>query len=158
MAPCLTRKVPPPPMDIATFFSNYGLILLLIVLLVFMFWSSRRRNQKQKAEQEQRARQTVPGAQVLLQGGLYGTIVSYDPDNLDQPAIVELAPGVDIKVHSQAIMRVVTPSEEFVAGDDYLDAEANSASGATGEISSVDDAPASNPVDPDAESGSKPQA
>ena len=158
MAPCLTRKVPPPPMDIATFFSNYGLILLLIVLLVFMFWSSRRRNQKQKAEQEQRARQTVPGAEVLLQGGLYGTIVSYDPDNLDQPAIVELAPGVDIKVHSQAIMRVVTPSEEFVAGDDYLDAEANSASGATGEISSVDDAPASNPVDPDAESGSKPQA
>ena len=145
-------------MDIATFFSNYGLILLLIVLLVFMFWSSRRRNQKQKAEQEQRARQTVPGAEVLLQGGLYGTIVSYDPDNLDQPAIVELAPGVDIKVHSQAIMRVVTPSEEFVAGDDYLDAEANSASSAAGEVSSIDDAPASNPVDPDAEPGSKPQA
>ena len=111
MAPCLTRKVPPPPMDIATFFSNYGLILLLIVLMVFMFWSSRRRNQKQKVEQEAKARQTVPGAEVLLQGGLYGTIVSYDPDNLDQPAIVELAPGVDIKVHSQAIMRVVTPSE-----------------------------------------------
>ena len=147
-------------MDIATFFSNYGLILLLIVLLVFMFWSSRRRNQKQKLEQEQRARQTVPGAEVLLQGGLYGTIVSYDPDNLDQPAIVELAPGVDIKVHSQAIMRVVTPSEDFVAGDDYLDAEANSDSSVNGEISSVDDAPANpvNPVDPDAESGSKPQA
>jgi len=145
-------------MDIATFFSNYGLILLLIVLLVFMFWSSRRRNQKQKAEQEQRARQTVPGAEVLLQGGLYGTIVSYDPDNLDQPAIVELAPGVDIKVHSQAIMRVVTPSEEFVPGDDYLDAEAAAGSGATDEISSAGDAPAINPVDPDAESGSKPQA
>ena len=158
MAPCLTRKVPPPPMDIATFFSNYGLILLLIVLLVFMFWSSRRRNQKQKAEQEQRARQTVPGAEVLLQGGLYGTIVSYDPDNLDQPAIVELAPGVDIKVHSQAIMRVVTPSESFVAGDDYLDAEANGDAPAAGEITSVDDAPAIKPVDPDAESGSKPQA
>ena len=149
-------------MDIANFFSQYGLILLLIVLLVFMFWSSRRRNQKQKLEQEQRARQTVPGAEVLLQGGLYGTIVSYDPDNLDQPAIVELAPGVDIKVHSQAIMRVVTPSESFVAGDDYLDAEANSDvhtdDVANGEISSVDDAPTTNPVDPDAESGSKPQA
>jgi preprotein translocase subunit YajC len=54
----------------------------------------------------------VPGAEVLLQGGLYGTIVSYDPDNLDQPAIVELAPGVEIKVHSGAILRVVTPTED----------------------------------------------
>ena len=76
------------------FLSNYGLIILLVVLLGFMFWSSRRRMQKQKLEQEAKARQTVPGAEVLLQGGLYGTIVSYDPDNLDQPALVELAPGV----------------------------------------------------------------
>ena len=145
-------------MDFTKLISDYGLIILLVVLLVFMFWSSRRRQAKQKAEQEVKARQTVPGAEVLLQGGLFGTIVEYDPTDLDKPAIVEIAPGVDIKVHSQAIMRVVTPSESFVAGDDYLDAEANSASGATGEISSVDDAPASNPVDPDAESGSKPQA
>src|SRR5918995_4274612 len=92
------------------FFTNYGLIILLVVLLVFMFWSSRRRMAKQKLEQAERARQTVPGAEVLMQGGLYGTIVSYDPENLDQPAIVEIAPGVDIKVHSQAILRIVTPT------------------------------------------------
>jgi len=94
------------------FIQQYGLIILLAVLLVFMFWSSRRRQQRQKAEQEAKAKQTLPGAEVMLQGGLYGTIVSYDPDNLDQPAIVEIAPGVDIKVHSQAILRVVTPTEE----------------------------------------------
>ena len=86
-------------------------IVLLVVLLVFMFWNSRRRMQKQKAEQEEKARQTVPGAEVLLQGGLYGTIVAYDPENLDQPALVEIAPGVEIKVHSQAILRVVDPAE-----------------------------------------------
>jgi len=124
-------------MDFATFFQQYGLILLLAVLLVFMFWSSRRRMQKQKLEQEERARQTVPGAEVLLQGGLYGTIVSYDAENLDQPAIVELAPGVEIKVHSQAILRVVSPSAGDVAGDAY---------GAT------DDG------ETDADSGAKPQA
>jgi len=128
-------------MDIATFFSQYGLILLLIVLMVFMFWSSRRRNQKQKVEQEAKARQTVPGAEVLLQGGLYGTIVSYDPDNLDQPAIVELAPGVEIKVHSQAILRVVSPTESDISS-----------------ISDDHDAATHEPADPDAESGSKPQA
>ena len=77
----------------AEFFANYGLFILLAVLLVFMFWNSRKRMQKQKLEQEAKARQTVPGAEVLQQGGLYGTIVAYDPENLDQPAEVEIAPG-----------------------------------------------------------------
>lgn len=106
------------------FLQQYGLLILLALLLVFMFWSSRRRTQKMKAEQEQKARQTVTGAEVLLQGGLYGTIVSYDPENLDQPAVVEIAPGVQIKVHSQAILRVVTPSgivteEEFLVAEEH---------------------------------------
>lgn len=105
-------------MNFALFFEQYGLIILLGLLLVFMFWSSRRRMQRQKAEQETKARQTVPGAEVLLQGGLYGTVVSYDPDNLDQPAIVEIAPGVEIKVHSQAILRIVAPTEEAPVDDE----------------------------------------
>ena len=150
-------------MDFATFLSNYGLIILLVVLLVFMFWSSRRRMQKQKAEQEEKARQTVPGSEVLLQGGLYGTIVSYDPDNLDQPAIVELAPGVEIKVHSQAILRIVTPGADSVTEDEYLAAEeshAEYAEGvANGDITSIsDDQSASkDKSDPDTESGTKSQ-
>ena len=152
-------------MDFASFLSNYGLIILLVVLLVFMFWSSRRRMQKQKAEQEQKARQTVPGSEVLLQGGLYGTIVSYDPDNLDQPAIVELAPGVQIKVHSQAILRVVTPEVGVVTEDEYLAAEeshAEYAEGvANGDITSISDdqssAAGKEKTDPDAETGTKSQ-
>ncbi len=106
------------------FLQQYGLLILLAALLVFMFWSSRRRTQKMKAEQEKKARETVPGAEVLLQGGLYGTIVSYDPDNLDQPALVEIAPGVQIKVHSQAILRIVEPTgvvteEEFLTAEEH---------------------------------------
>jgi preprotein translocase subunit YajC len=100
------------------FLSNYGLIILLVVLLGFMFWSSRRRMAKQKLEQEEKARQTVPGAEVLLQGGLYGRIISFDPENLDQPALVEIAPGVEIKVHSQAILRVVDPVQGEISDDD----------------------------------------
>lgn len=109
------------------FFSQYGLLILLLALLVFMFWSSRRRMQKQKQQQEEKARQTLPGAEVLLQGGLYGTIVEYDGENLDQPAIVEIAPGVDIKVHSQAILRIVSPAEGFVTEDEFIEAEADEA-------------------------------
>ncbi|MDT0181341.1 preprotein translocase subunit YajC [Microbacterium sp. ARD31] len=129
-------------MSFAEFFANYGLILLLVVLLVFMFWSSRRRMQKQKLEQEERARQTVPGAEVLLQGGLYGTIVSYDPENLDQPAIVEIAPGVDIKVHSQAILRIVSGTDADTVAEPL----------AADEIA-ADDA---GPIEPDTDADRKP--
>ena len=151
-------------MNFTEFITNYGLIIVLVLLLVFMFWSSRRRMQKQKAEQESRARQTVPGAEVLLQGGLYGTIVSYDPDNLDQPAIVELAPCVEIKVHSQAILRIVNPTTHEVTEDEFLEAEeshAEYAAGvADGDITSIsDDARFKKDADAsDSDSDSKPKA
>lgn len=141
-------------MDFSTFFQQYGLILLLVALLIFMFWSSRRRMAKQKVEQEAKARQTVPGAEVLLQGGLYGTIVAYDPENLDQPAIVELAPGVEIKVHSQAILRVVQPAEGAEAPEiESIDLDAEASAPA---VETLDETAArlaeepSNDTDPDA--------
>ncbi len=80
-------------MNFATFFSQYGLFFVLAILLVFMVLSTRRRNKRMKEEQEKKAQETVPGAKVLLQGGIYGTIVEFDPENLDRPAKVEVAPG-----------------------------------------------------------------
>jgi preprotein translocase subunit YajC len=151
-------------MDFANFFANYGLIILLVILLVFMFYSSRRRMQKAKAEQEQKSRQTIPGAEVLLQGGLYGTIVAYDGENLDQPAIVAIAPGVEIKVHSQAILRVVDPAEGVVTEDELIEAETSEAEYiagvADGDITSIsDDHKYSTHVDDaDADKKNKPEA
>ncbi|MDF2992185.1 MAG: preprotein translocase subunit YajC [Microbacterium sp.] len=130
-------------MDFASFFANYGLIILLIGLLIFMFWSSRRRMQKQKLELEEKARQTVPGAEVLLQGGLYGTIVEYDGEDLDKPAHVEIAPGVVIKVHSQAVLRIVDPTSGTVTEDEFIEAEETEAEYvagvADGDITSISD-------------------
>lgn len=97
-------------MDFATFFAQYGLFLILAVLLVFMILNTRKRTAKMKLEQEQKQRDTVPGARVLLQGGLYGTIVEFDSEDLDKPARVEIAPGTVIDVHSQAILRIVDTS------------------------------------------------
>lgn len=90
---------------------------LLAVLLIFMFFNTRKRQRQMKAEQEEKATKTVPGAKVLLQGGLYGTIVAYDAEDLDTPALVEIAPGTIIEVHSQAILRIVEPKEEIVEVD-----------------------------------------
>ncbi|WEK14345.1 MAG: preprotein translocase subunit YajC [Candidatus Microbacterium phytovorans] len=112
-----------PQMDpVSSFFAQYGMLLLLLALIVFMFWSSRRRSARMKAEQESKQRAMVPGVKVLLQGGLYGTLVSFDADDLSRPAIIALAPGVEIEVHSQAIIRVVE-DDEPVTEDEYVEAE-----------------------------------
>ena len=91
--------------------SSLILLVLAGALLVFMIFNSRKRMKKMKEEQEAKQSQTVPGAEVLLQSGIYGTIVSYNPEDLDAPAEVEIAPGVVIKAHSQAILRIVEPVE-----------------------------------------------
>lgn len=109
----------------ALFFSQYGLLILLLLVLVFMFWSSRRRMQRMKTEQETKAKAMLPGAKVLLQGGLYGTLVEFDADDLSKAARVEIAPGVDIEVHSQAILRVV--EDEVLTEDDFIEAEEENA-------------------------------
>lgn len=99
---------------------------VLGVLIVFMFINSRKRQKQQKAEQEEKATKTVPGAKVLLQGGLYGTIVAYDHENLDEPALVQIAPGTIIEVHSQAILRVVDPTDDVAdETDDASDVAAS---------------------------------
>ncbi|GAA3021422.1 preprotein translocase subunit YajC [Microbacterium dextranolyticum] len=119
-------------------------ILLLVAmagLLVFMFWSSRRRAAKMKSEQEAKARAMVPGVKVLLQGGLYGVLVEYDGEDLSKSARVALAPGVEVEVHSQAILRVVDEEEGTVTEDEFIEAEADQAEYvadvADGEITSV---------------------
>lgn len=105
------------------FFAQYGLLLVLLALIIFMFWSSRRRAQRMKTEQEAKQRAMVPGVKVLLQGGLYGTLVEFDGEDLSKPAFVELAPGVQIEVHSQAILRVVEPEEPTLTEDDFIESD-----------------------------------
>jgi len=94
---------------------------LLAVMLVFMFVNTRKRQRQMKAEQEEKATKTVPGAKVLLQGGLYGTVVEYDPQDLDKPARIELAPGAVVEVHSQAILRIVEPKDAVVEDETPLE-------------------------------------
>lgn len=140
------------------------LLVAMAALLVFMFWSSRRRSQKAKAEQEAKARAMVPGVKVLLQGGLYGTLVEFDGEDLSKPAHVELAPGMVVEVHSQAVLRVVD-EDEAVTEDEYLESEAEQADYAAGvahgEISSISDDQTrhhAEATDADAGTGEKPSA
>jgi len=137
---------------------DWILLVAMAALLIFMFWSSRRRAARMKAEQEAKSRAMLPGVKVLLQGGLYGTLVEYDGEDLSKSARVELAPGMEVEVHSQAILRVV--EDETVTEDEFIEAESDQAEYdsdvAEGAITSVSDDQAAAKADP--EPGDKPQA
>ncbi|MBN9214257.1 MAG: preprotein translocase subunit YajC [Microbacterium sp. SCN 70-200] len=140
---------------------DWILLVAMAALLIFMFWSSRRRAARMKAEQEAKSRAMIPGVKVLLQGGLYGTLVEYDGEDLSKSARVALAPGFEVEVHSQAILRVV--EEETLTEDDFIEAEADQAEYAAdvadGEITSLsDDQAADRAAASDAEPGDKPQS
>lgn len=81
-------------------------ILLLVVagaLLVFMFVSSNRRRKKMQEEEQKRQAQLLPGTPVMTRAGIYGTLVSFDADDLTKRAVVAIAPGVEIEVHAQTV-------------------------------------------------------
>lgn len=88
------------------------MVLLLVVLVVFMFRNKKKRD-RQQAELQSKL---VPGVEVMLSFGVYGTVVSIDDEN--NVAEVEVAPGTVLKVHRQTLGRVVDPVVDEPAADD----------------------------------------
>lgn len=78
---------------------NPSLILMvaLFAVLIFMMFRGRK---KQAAQQEKLKNNTVPGAKVMTNSGIYGTVVGVDAEDRVQ---VEVAPGVVLNLHRQAI-------------------------------------------------------
>jgi preprotein translocase subunit YajC len=89
-----------------------GLVLLLGVMVIFMFRNSRKR----KRDAEELQNKFVPGAEVMTQHGIYGTLISVDDEKNE--AIIETTPGTRLRVHRQVISRVVDP---VVAEEDVID-------------------------------------
>lgn len=79
------------------------IVVVFVVLMYFMFRSQRRR--QQNAQSVQRA--VVNGSRIRTVHGIYGTVVDGD----DRNVIVEVAPGVNIKMLRQAIGQVVPDDE-----------------------------------------------
>ena len=80
-----------------------GLFALIAVMIFFMFRNSRKRRQ----EAEELALKMVPGAEIMTQHGIYGTLVSLDEEKNE--AIIETTPGTQLRVHRQTLARVVEP-------------------------------------------------
>ena len=82
-----------------------GMLVILAVLVFFMFRNSRKR----KAQQEELQAKIVPGAEVMTNFGLFGTLKSID--ELSNVAELEVSPGNVVRVHRQTLAKVVTPEE-----------------------------------------------
>jgi len=80
---------------------EFFLIIIVVAFAAFMFYNSRKR----KKQQAELADKMVPGAQVMLSFGLYGTLLSVDDEKVT--ADVEIAPGTVVTVHRQTLSRVV---------------------------------------------------
>jgi len=97
------------------------LLILLFGLLVVMIFFTWRNSRKRKAEAEQMQNKLVPGAEIMTQHGIFGTLISVDDEKNE--AIVETTPGTQLRVHRQTIARVVDPVELEHADDDIVDDE-----------------------------------
>lgn len=84
-----------------------GMLLILAVLVFFMF----RNSKKRKAQQAELQDKMMPGAEVMTNFGVFGTLLQIDEEKNE--ALVEVSPGVTLRVHRQALARVV--EDETVA-------------------------------------------
>ena len=82
-----------------------GMLVILAVLIFFMFRNSRKR----KAQQEQLQAKIVPGAEVMTNFGLFGTLKSID--EVSNVAELEVSPGNIVRVHRQTLAKVVTSED-----------------------------------------------
>jgi len=97
-----------------------GMLAILAVLIFFMF----RNGQKRKRDQEALQSKVAPGAEVMTNFGLFGTILTIDED--DNKVALEVAPGTVLTVHRQTIARVVDDAAVPAAGDDVIVDESTS--------------------------------
>ena len=101
------------------------IIAVFAVMMIFLFRSQRRRQQRSMDTQ----RQVMDGSKIRTTFGLFGTVMSGD----DRNVMVEIAPGVEVKLLRQAIAAVVPDEEPASTYDTMPDTTADEKSGSQDE-------------------------
>jgi preprotein translocase subunit YajC len=91
------------------------LIVMVAVLALFIFMQVRS-SKKRRAEQEQLQTKMVPGAQIMTQFGLFGTLLSVNEESNE--ALIETTPGTVVRVHRQTLLKVVEDETPQSPADD----------------------------------------
>lgn len=96
------------------------LLILMVGLLAVMIFFTWRNGKKRKAEMEEMQTKLVPGAEVMTQHGIFGTLLTIDDET--NFALIESTPGTVLRVHRQTIARVV--EDEIPAESAEIETEA----------------------------------
>ena len=84
------------------------LLFVMLGLFVFMMFRRNKKTQQQQAEMQSKF---APGVDVMTSFGLFGRIVSID--EAENKVVLELSPGNEATVHSQAVTKFIDhPAEE----------------------------------------------
>jgi preprotein translocase subunit YajC len=100
-------------------------ILIIVVLFGVLYVTMIRPQRNRRLQAQQMQNTVVPGSQIRTTAGIYGTVVSVE----DQDIVVEVAPGVNIRMLRRAVMDVVAdggvngsgPTPEPPAGEPRAD-------------------------------------
>ena len=93
--------------------------LIIMALMLGVMYVLMIRPQRQKQSQQQAMiNDASVGDDVLTTGGIYGTIIQAEGDDV----VVEIASGLSVHMTRRGIAAVLPP-EEDVEDDDFLDAE-----------------------------------
>jgi preprotein translocase subunit YajC len=95
--------------------------------------------QRQVRAHQQLVASLETGDEVILTAGIFGRIVAVQPDEVS----VEVAPGVDLRVARQAVLRRVEPAGEVVPAD-----EAERPADEPADIGDIGDEPPGHDTDP----------
>lgn len=93
-----------------------GSTVLMLVLMGAAFYFLLIRPQQKRAKQQQEMTNSLePGTRVMLSSGVFGTIRHVG----DRQAIIEIAPGIEMTVIKQAVVKTLKPEDdEFEYSDD----------------------------------------
>ena len=93
-------------------------ILLIMAVFIGLMYFMMVVPQKKRAEQQRKMLDSLePGSRVLLNSGIFGTIRARG----EQQLVIELAPGVEVTVLKQTVVRTANPDEEeFEYAEDQI--------------------------------------
>ena len=86
------------------------IVAVAVALFIFMQFRTAKKRRNEASELQEKM---LPGAEIMTNYGLYGTIVSIDDDT--NVAVIETTPGTQLRIHRQTILKVV--EDEVVEED-----------------------------------------
>jgi preprotein translocase subunit YajC len=88
--------------------SGAGFLILMVLVFVVFYVLAVRPQRRRQAEHEARIDRVDVGDDVLTTGGIYGTVVQAEDDDL----VVEIADGVEVHMTRRGVAVVLPPDNE----------------------------------------------